>query len=191
MDIVQRSRKLMYTQTKKNKAPAWLLTELAVQKGTELAKKYKVDEKLVVTALYLAHTVFSPVWDGEVQQHHPELSAKFVKPYLNKWGISQKEQEIILNSIETHHAKVPGKYKISEVVRNAECFKFVTLKGSLIWLHECGLRGYPWKESVDKVLQKMEQKRKLLTLQDCKKIAETNCKIIRHLFQPMHEKALE
>ena len=33
MNLVQLSKKLMHEQTKKNKAPAWLLTELAIKKG--------------------------------------------------------------------------------------------------------------------------------------------------------------
>lgn len=181
-NIVKFSRELMYRQTRKNKAPAWLLTELAIQKGKELARKYKVDEKLVLASLYLSHTVFSPIWHGRIQKKHPKLSADFVRPYLKKWGVALEERKIIINSIEAHHNQVATKYKIAEVVKNAECFKFVTLEGSLIWLHEAGRRGYSFKEAAAKVFAKMEQKRKLLTLKDCKKEAERGCKKIVEIF---------
>jgi hypothetical protein len=46
-NIVNLSKKLMFKQTQKNKAPAWLSTELAINKGKKLAKKYNVDEELV------------------------------------------------------------------------------------------------------------------------------------------------
>lgn len=85
MDIVSLSKELMYKQTQKNKAPAWLLTELAVMKGSELAEKYSVDKRLVLSSLYLAHTVFSPIWKGDIQKNHPQLSASFVKKYLDTW----------------------------------------------------------------------------------------------------------
>ncbi|HLD57646.1 MAG TPA: hypothetical protein VJA47_05030 [archaeon] len=185
MSLVENARQLMYKQTIKNKSPPWLLTELAIKKGKELSKKHKVDEKLVLASLYLAHTVFSNVWKGDIQKNHPKLSAKLVKKYLNKWGVNKEGQCIILNSIEAHHAKVPTKSLIAEVVKNAECFKFVTVEGSLIWLYELGRREIPFEESVDRVLEKMEQKRSLLTLKDCKKEAEKNCKEILRLYKKL------
>jgi len=69
------------------------------------------------------------------------------------------------------------------VVKNAECFKFVTIKGSLIFLHDLGLRKIPFEEAVEKVIEKMNQKRRLLTLVECKKEAEKNCKEIVKLFK--------
>ncbi len=183
IDLVEKSKKLMHEQTLKNKAPAWLLTKLAIKKGRELAQKYNVDEKLVLTSLYLAHTIFSPIWQDDIQKNHPKLSASFVKAYLDKWNVAQNEQIIILDSIEAHHNHVPIKSKIAEVVKNAECFKFVTVEGSLILLHELGLRKIPFDEAVDKVLQKMEQKKSLLTLEDCKKETEKSCKKIQKIFE--------
>ncbi|MBU0535762.1 MAG: hypothetical protein KKE20_02265, partial [Nanoarchaeota archaeon] len=182
MNLIKFSKDLMRQQTGKNKAPAWLLTELAVKKGKELAKKHDVDERLVVSSLYLAHTIFSPVWKDDIQKNHGKLSAKFVKPLLTEWGITPWDQDVILNSIESHGGEKPTKSKIAEVVKNAECFKFVTVQGSLIWLHECGVRGYSFEESVDKVIKKMEQKTRLLTMPDCIKEAEINCKKIKSLF---------
>lgn len=182
LDIVTLSRKLMHKQTEINKAPAWRLTELAIKKGKELAQKYEEDERLILTSLYLAHTVFSPIWQGEIQKNHTKLSAEFSKKYLEKWEITKEEQEIILNAIEAHHNNVETKTKIAEIVKNAECFKFVTIEGSLIWLHELGLRGVPYEEAREKVIKKMEQKRDLLTLDDCIKEAEVNCKEIINLF---------
>ncbi|MFA6272061.1 MAG: hypothetical protein WC693_03035 [Patescibacteria group bacterium] len=182
MDIIKLSKKLAYKQTKNNKAPAWLLTEIAIKKGGALSKKYHVDEELVSASLYLAHTVFSPVWNGTIQKNHPELSAKFAKKYLDKWGVDGNEQEIILNSIKAHHNKVHTKSKIAEIVKNAECFKFVTVDGALILLHELGRRQIPYEEAVSKVIIKMEQKKSLLTLSDCIKEAEKNCEKILKIF---------
>jgi len=185
MDIINLSKELMHKQTQKNKAPAWLLTELAIKKGKELSKKYDVDDRLVLASLYLAHTVFSPVWKGDIQKNHPKLSSEFVKKYLDDWNVDKNDQEIILNSIEAHHDKVSTKSKIAEVVKNAECFKFITVEGSLILLHELGIRQVPFEEAVEKVIQKMEQKKNLLTFDDCIKEAEENCNKILELFGRM------
>ncbi len=178
MDIVHLSKELMFKQTKKNNGPAWLLTELAIEKGKDLSKKHCVDERLVLTSLYLAHTVF----EEKIRKNHPSLSAEFVKDYLNEWRVSDKEQNIIINAVRAHHDEVPTESIIAEVVKNAECFKFVTVEGSLIWLHTLGSRLVPFDKAVDKVIQKMEEKKSFLTLKDCVVEANTNCKKIREYF---------
>ena len=108
---------------------------------------------------------------------------EFSKEYLEKWKVSDEEQKIILNSIEAHHNHINAETKIAEIVKNAECFKFVTVEGSLIWLHELGLRQFDYAEAKKRVIKKMEQKRELLTLEDCINEAELNCKKIYELFQ--------
>lgn len=183
MDIVRLSKELMYRQTQKNKAPAWLLTELAIKKGEELSKKNNVDARLVLTSLYLAHTIFSPIWKGNIQKNHPKLSSEFVKRYLDKWNVDKNDQGVILNAIEAHHGKVSTKSKVAEIVKNAECFKFVSVEGSLIWLHELGMRQVSFDDAAVKVIQKMEEKISLLTLRDCKKEARINRKTILSLLK--------
>lgn len=172
----------MQKQTKMNKAPAWRLTQLAILKGKELAQQYNENEKLILTSLYLAHTVFSPIWGGEIQQKHFILSAEFSKKYLEEWKVPEEEQKVILNSIQAHHGGMKAETKIAEIVKNAECFKFVSVEGALIYLHEWGKRQVDYEEARDKVLQKMEQKRKLLTLEECIQEAHKNCQEIRKIF---------
>lgn len=182
MSIVEEARKLMQKQTEKNQAPAWALTELAVKKGKELAKKHKANQEIVLLALYLAHLVFSKVLKDKIQQTHERRSLKLAKQFLDKHKYPRDKQTIILNAIASHHGKVPFQSKEAEVMINAECFKFVTVKGSLIFLHELGRRGYSYEESVDSVFYKMSEKKKLLTLPDCQKEAAKNIKKIKEIF---------
>ncbi len=179
------ARKLMYNQTIKNKAPSWLLTELAQEVGSDLAKKYKVNKDIVLLTLYLQHLVFDPVVAGEVQKNHPDLSAKFVieNKLLEKWNIPEEDRKIIIEAIKSHHKKEKNKELIVEVIKNAECQKFVTVKGALIWLHELGLRGYDFEKAKELVFYKMNQKKSLLTLEECIKEGEINCNKIIEMFE--------
>ena len=122
----------MRERTLKNGAPAWELTEIAVAKGKELAKKYAVDEELVVAALYLAHIIFSKKIGGRVQKRHEELSARLAEKYLRRWKVNPAKREIIMNAIRAHHEKVPTQSKVAEVMKNAECFKFITGPGAIV-----------------------------------------------------------
>ncbi|MBN2330362.1 MAG: hypothetical protein JXC85_00970 [Candidatus Aenigmarchaeota archaeon] len=183
--LVEKAKELMRQQTEKNRSPAWLLTEMAVEKGRQLARKHGADERLVVASLYLAHTIFDQKFMGEVQKKHTKLSAEFVRKHLDEWNVAEDDKKSILNSIRAHHNHVPTESLEAEVMKNAECFKFVTLKGSIIFLHECGMRGDDFETAVEHVLKKMGQKRKLLTLPDCIDEADENIKVIKEFFSKL------
>ncbi len=183
MGLIEQSKELMQERTEKNKAPAWPLTEIAVEKGRELAKRYDVDEELIISALYLAHTVFDPIWKGEIQKNHHHLSANYVKVYLDKWGVDQSDQNIIINAIEAHSGQIETETREAEIVKNAECYKFITKKGAQIYFEELKKRGETEEEAKKKVIIKMEQKRKLLTLPECIEEANVNCIQIEEIFK--------
>lgn len=185
VDIIKASKRLIYQRTLKNNAPTWALTELAVNKGKKLAKKYRVNRKLVIASLYLAHTIFDEKRKSKIQKTHELLSARFAKKHLDKWKVLAKNQEIILNAIKAHHGKVPTTSLTAEVVKNAECFKFLTLEGCLMFLHDLGRRHMPLDQAVDYVIDKMNQKTNLLTLKDCKREAARNRRKILEIFKEL------
>ena len=121
---------------------------------------------------------------GEIQKNHPELSATYVEDnkLLEKWNIPKDDRSIILKAIRNHHKKEKSSCLICEVIKNAECQKFVTIEGSLIWLHELGLRGYDFEKAKKLVFYKMEQKKALLTLDRCINKGITDCKNIINMF---------
>ena len=177
-DLITKARELAKSQYEKNHAPAWNLTELAVKKGEFLAKKHGAIPELVVIALYLAHVIFDEDRAGDIQTRHCHLGAEFIKPYLSEWGVSSADRAIILNAIEAHHDQVPTESKEAEVMKNAECFKFLTLEGISIFLADLRRRGMTHDEAAEYALDKMNQKRQLLTLEDCKQEAEKHRELI-------------
>jgi len=182
-DLILLSKALMRSQTRKNAAPAWALTEIAINKGEELSDKYGVDKRLVLTSLYLAHTVFNTEYGGKIQSKHEILSSKFVTKYLKSWNVSENDQKIILNAILAHHNKIVAKSLVARVVKNAECYKFITLNGSKVYFKELKKRGYTDSDARKIVIKKMYSKKRLLTLPECKNDATNNCKEIITLFK--------
>ena len=160
------ARELMKEKTKENKAPSWILTELAQRVGKELAQEFNVDVGIVLLTLYLQHLIFDQIIGGEIQKNHPNLSANYVEDndLLEKWNIPVEDREIILEAIRFHHNKSINSNLTIEVIKNAECQKFVTVEGALIWLHELGVRGFDYEKSKEIVFYKMNQKKELLTL---------------------------
>lgn len=184
-DAIENARKLMYEQTLKNKAPSWLLTCLAQEVGAELADEFGVDKNIVLLTLYLQHLVFDPITAGEIQKNHPNLSADYVinNELLEKWNIPVEDRKVILEAIRVHHKKEVNPNLIVEVIKNAECQKFITIKGALIWLHELGLRGYDFEKAKELVFYKMNQKKLLLTLEKCIDRGEKSCTQIIRMFE--------
>ena len=176
--VLLAARETMRRQTKLNNAPAWALTEIAVKKGGQLAEQFGVDKNQVLTSLYLAHTVFSDEIRGEVQQNHWRLSGDFASDFLQKKNVSGADAEAIVNAIRAHHNNEQCKTKMAEIVKNAECFKFVSVEGSLIYLHDLGRRGLTISDAAEAVISKLNQKLSYLTLPELRKEADENAKII-------------
>lgn len=169
-NIIAAARRYMGQRTKQNKVPAWLLTEIAIAKAKELFLYYpKANKQIVLAALYLAHTHFGI--ERRQQHGHVVKSAALAKKFLKKFRVSQEFTNKVINSIEAHHGHVPCESVEAEIVKNAEAFKFLTLKGALVMLHDCGIRGWNFEKSRDYTLFKMEQKYKSVTLSRCKREA--------------------
>ncbi len=158
--------------TDKNGAPVWELTETAVAKGRELAEKYGVDEVTVVVALYLAHICFDKVVGGKVQKNHPDLSANMAEGYLSDWGCPAEQKQNILAAIRDHHK--PGKPAtlVAEVMKNAECYKFITWDKLKLYYDDLLSRGYSREQSIKLVQRKFDQKKAVLTFPECIRDAE-------------------
>jgi len=184
-NAINKARDLMYEQTIKNKAPSWLLTCLAQEVGRNLANEFNVDENIVLLTLYLQHLVFDPVTNGAVQKNHPMLSAQYVidNQLLEKWNIPKEDRTVIIDAIKLHHVKEKNQNLTIEVIKNAECQKFITLEGALIWLHELALRGFDYEKSKELVFYKMNQKKALLTLEKCIQRGNDSCDVIAQMFE--------
>ena len=179
--IVENAKKLMEIQLEKNKAPNIYLIDIAIKKWVELAKIYWENEDIIVISIYLSHTIFNQDWDGAVQKNHQSLSAEFVNDYLDKWGVEKESKKIIMWAIKNHHNTYSNN-TIEEIVRNAECFKFVSLEWALIRFYELWARWVEIKEWISKVFYKMKQKQSLLSLKECINEAEIEIKKIEELF---------
>lgn len=182
---IANARELMREKTKENKAPAWKLTELTQKVGKDLAKEFNVDTNIVLLTLYLQHLIFEPTVGGEIQKNHPALSAKYVEDtnILEKWNIPEEDRPVILEAIRVHHNKNINSNLTVEVIKNAECQKFVTIEGALIWLHELGIRENDYESSKELVFYKMNQKKELLTLEKCIERGENSCNKIKSMFE--------
>ena len=168
----------MRQQTFKKLAPPWALTEIAIKKGRQLARKYKAREDLVLAGVYLSDCVSFQKSKGGFKRvrNHEELSAKFAEKYLRKWKADKKDAEIILNAIRAHHEKVRPLSKEAEIVKHADCFKFLSLEGIVAFMHILGERNMPLNKAANFAKLKAKEKLGYISLPGMKKEANKNYK---------------
>jgi len=154
----------MRERTEINGAPAWGLTELAIANGIVFARAYGVDPALVQAALYLAHIVFSKERGSEIMNNHMVLSAREAEEKLIEWNVAPELAAKIGRAIELHHSPEDSGDIYYEVVKNAECFKFLTAEGIRIFIADLKNRGMSEIEIREYARYKTRQKYGYLTL---------------------------
>ena len=180
MEIVEEARKLAKEMSERyGFIPPIDYTDLIVKKGQEIAEKLNANSKIVLTSCYLIDIGLGKALSEGKRKEHAKISSEIAKEFLEKFDLSTEEKEKIINCIEAHHGKVEHICIESEIVKNADNFRFLDPTGlfiSLYWAKETGRSLSEW---VKLAREKVEEKYKLVTLDICKKETEKNYKIIK------------
>jgi len=180
VNITEEARKLAKEMSENyGRTPPFDHTELIVKKGQELAKKLNVGVKIVTVSCYLIDAGLSKAYQEGKVKEHVKMSSEIAKEFLKKFNLSEKDKEKIINCIEAHHGEVKHNCIESEIVKNADNFRFLDPTGLLISLYHAQETGRSLSEWVKRATEKVEEKYKLVTLDICKKEAEENYKIIK------------
>jgi hypothetical protein len=118
--LVNQARAYMMQCTEQNLAPAWELTEIAIQYGKIIAPMYDVDTNKALVTLYLAHCVFSNQRRSEIMKSHTILSADQARIRLSEHHVDQADIDDICEAIRLHHTTEHSSNIFYEVVKNAE-----------------------------------------------------------------------
>ena len=164
---------------KYGKMPPFDQTDLMAKKGQEIAKKLNADIKIVTVSCYLIDIGLGKAYQEGKIKEHIKISSEFAKEFLKKFNLTKNDKEKIINCIEAHHGEVKHNCIESEIVKNADNFRFLDPTGLLISLYHAQETGRSLSEWVKRATEKVEEKYKLVTLDICKKEAEENYKIIK------------
>jgi len=180
MDIIAEARKLAIKMSEKHgKMPPFNHTDLIVKKGQELANKLNADIKIVTVSCYLIDVGLGKAHQEGKIKEHTKISSEIAKEFLKKFNLSEKDKEKIINCIEAHHGEVKHNCIESEIVKNADNFRFLDPTGLFISLYHAQETKRSLSEWVKLAREKVEEKYKLVTLDLCKGEAEENYKIIK------------
>ncbi len=181
MDIKEESRKLAIEFSEKYGIPSFEGTEVAVKKGLEMAKKLGADERIVTVSCYLMDNGLGEARKRGNMKEHVKISIENAKNFLERFDLSKEDKKKIINSIEAHHGEIKHICIESEIVKNADNFRFLDLKRFIGEIYEGSNKGMSLKEIIKFLNRKVEEKHNLVTLDVCREEAEENYKIIKNL----------
>ena len=179
MDIIEEARELSREMIEKYGLPTIEGTELIVKKGQEFARKLNADEKIVIISCYLMDSGLGKAFQQGKIKEHIIMGIEIAKEFLNKFDLSEEDKEKIINSITAHHGEVEHICIESEIVKNADNFRFLTPTRIAKTIFNGRDYGRDFKGTIEFLKSKVEEKYNLVTLDVCKEEAEENYKVIK------------
>lgn len=141
------------------------LYEIALKAGIKLAKEYGADEQIVKIAIAMMDSKLPEASSLGIAKEHIAMSSKATKEMLKDADyLTESEKENIIKCVEEHHG-VEKFYSIeSEIVANADCYKFVSPKGILYYSSMLGRRFHDFNRELDQLEFKLNEKHDTISL---------------------------
>jgi len=179
LDIVEEARELAKEMTNKYGFPGSWSVETARLKALELADKLNADKQIVEVSSYLMDIGLGKAIKENKIPEHVKISSKITKEFLSKFDLSDEFKKKVINCVEAHHGEIEHICIESEIIKNADCFRFVNPEGFLRIFFDLGKFGKNIEEAFEWAKKKVEEKYNLVTLDICKEEAEENYKVIK------------
>lgn len=154
---------------RKNIPPAKNHLDISLEKGEMLAKEYNANVDLVLIGILLMDIKLSEAMKLGKGPEHTKMASDFAKEFLKDYDLTDKEKNILVNSIEAHHGKVPFESIEAEVCANADCYRFIHPLGVFTYAGVLAKRDLSFEEQIKGLKCKLDEKYNILSLQKAKK----------------------
>lgn len=148
--------------------------------GKKLAETYNADEEIVLISLALMDAKLPESVKKKTPKEHVSMSLASAKTILDKVeDITEDAKVNILKCIEEHHG-VDKYYSIeSEIVANADCYKFLSIKGMMTYHSILARRLNDFESELDQLEYKMDEKINHLSLDLAKEELNDNYRVFK------------
>ncbi len=116
------------------------------------------------------------------------MSYEFAKEFLKDYDITEEELDKIMNCIEAHHGGVPFTCIEAEVCANADCYRFIHPIGVFTFAEVLVKRGTDLEEQIKQLKYKLEEKHKIISLDQVKEELEEDYQMFSKLFDAVIKK---
>lgn len=142
------------------------------------AKQLGTDVYIVQLGIRLMDVKVGEAVNKNIFPEHIAMGVKVAQTIFDTHAIDPVIVKKVLNCIEAHHATVPYTCLEAEICANADAHKFLLPKLFAQRLYE-RTGGRTLKETIDLQEMKMEEKRKIASLDICKKELEENYQLLK------------
>jgi hypothetical protein len=166
--LVDDSLKFAYSEIDQFGLPTRLHFDLSLKKGKEIAAALKADVALVQVGVALMDIKLGEAFSLGRLGDHVQMGVAAANQFLADYDLTEIEKSRIINSIEAHHGSVPFNSLESEIVTNADCYRFMHPAGVIHYIGTLSKRGLQLDKVVEQAESKLDEKHALLSLEMAK-----------------------
>lgn len=178
-NFLQKARELAYIEYEKTGMPIKQHIDLSCQVGKRLAKELGADVDIVEAGTLLMDCMIGTAYQQGRLEDHVQVSLDKTNELLAEFSLPEEVKENIRHCVLEHHGAEEFYSIESEICCNADCYRFISVKGFLFALRYMPeMRFQPLIKLLNK---KAEEKWNVLSLDICKQELEGQYKTIKNL----------
>ncbi len=183
-ELIKAAQEYAYNTSDTYGTPTRANIDISVEVGQRLADGLNGDKNVTALGNYLADCMLGYAIKEDIQNKHIELSRQKAEEIMGSFPeVTSEEKENILQCVLEHHGKDKFYSLESEIVCNADCYRFASVQGFLGSLRDFRGREMELKDLVKLLNDKADEKWNALSLDICKKELEPQYKAIKKLLE--------
>jgi hypothetical protein len=176
-DFLIEARKLAYGEVERTGMPVKAHVDLATEMGKKLAPELGANINIIEAGTLLMDCAIGQALKEKRLADHVQMSLAMANILLEKSSLNDETKENIRHCILEHHGTDKFYSLESEIVCNADCFRFTSIKGFSFALRY--MRDMPFNELINLLRDKVEEKWNAISLS-----------IVKQELAPEHEMLL-
>jgi hypothetical protein len=181
-EIILKTKEAAISEIKKYGMPGLQVFEFSYNKGKELAEKLGADVFIVqMGTILMDYKLGESFVNGKIKEH-TRVSSKEAKKILEQYDLPEEATAKIINCIDSHHNTQWANLE-AEICANADCYRFLTVKNWLRFLHSLRERKDDFEGNFKTAEDKFYEKLKILSLDACKEELKLQIEIIKGIIK--------
>lgn len=167
-ELVKKVDDFCREETMKYRPNILFLYDLAMENAVRLAKEYNADENIVRIGISMMDSKLPYAGHIGTPKEHIKMGVEKIEEFLKDVDTDEKTKENIIKCVEEHHG-VEKFYSIeSEIVANADTYKFVHPKGVLYYASMLGREKNDFTFELEQLEFKLKEKYNVISLDSVK-----------------------
>ncbi|HLD31548.1 MAG TPA: hypothetical protein VJB37_01500 [Patescibacteria group bacterium] len=183
MDLVSAAKTYAQEEIAKFGTPLPVHFTLSEEKAIVLAQSLGADLEIVKVGVYLMDLKLGQALAEQRLAEHVEMSRTAAAEFLQSFDLPIDREQKILNCVEAHHGQVPYLCPEAEICANADCYRFLHPRGFFAYIPLLAGRGVTEEEILRQLEYKIDEKKAILSLPECRQELLSYYKIYKKLIE--------